>query len=367
MKYNWQYAKWPEFNYSTTGLQQELLLFSEKVGRVDGMLSALSGPTQMETVVDLMVSEALKSSEIEGEMLSRTDVLSSIKNNLGMVSLPKQVVDLRARGMADLMVNVRESYDKPLTKKALLEWHTMLMMGTPRIRSGAWRKHAEPMRVVSGTLGQELVHYEAPPSSQVPGEMKRFIQWFNSTAHGGLEQMGFAPLRSAVVHLYFESIHPFEDGNGRIGRALSEKAISQGVGRPVLVGLSSAIESDRAGYYAALKQAQRSTDISEWVAWFVHMLLKAMEQVEVKVEFTLKKISLLDRMESQLNSRQLKVLRRMLKEGPEGFSGGMTAKKYRVIAKTSKPSATRDLQDLVSKKVLIPTGGGRSTNYQVNI
>jgi Fic family protein len=365
MKYIWQQNEWPNFKYETAGVQDLLLRFAEKTGRVDGLLSALPESVQTETIVDLMVAEAIKSSEIEGEMLSRPDVMSSIKNNLGLNAEPKRVGDRRAEGIADLMVSVRNDYAHPLSQKMLFEWHTMLMRGGIRIKSGAWRSHSEPMLIVSGTIGNEQVHYEAPPSKQVSGEMKHFVQWFNRSAPGAKDEIGFAPVRSAVAHLYFESIHPFEDGNGRIGRALSEKVLSQGLGRPVLLSLSRSIEADRAGYYDALKQAQRSTDITGWIGWFVRMLLEAQEQAEIEIEFTLKKTKLFDRVGDLLNERQLKVVRRMLKEGISGFDGGMSAKKYMAIAKTTKPTATRDLQDLVSKEIFIPAGGGRSTHYEI--
>lgn len=367
MKYIWQREKWPAFRYNLTGIQDQILRFTEKTGRVDGLLSALPESIKTEAIIDLMVAEAVKSSEIEGEMLSRPDVMSSIKNNLGLNAQPKRVGDRRAEGIAELMVCIRNDFARQLSRKMLFEWHSMLMMGTPRIKAGAWRSHSEPMLIVSGSIGNEEVHYEAPPSKQVPGEMKRFVEWFNNTAPGTRDEIYFAPVRSAVAHLYFESIHPFEDGNGRIGRALSEKVLSQGLGRPALLSLSRSIDADRAGYYDALKQAQRSDDITSWVEWFVQMLLNAQKQAETEIEFTLKKTRLFDRIEDQLNARQLKVVRRMLKEGPSGFDGGMTAKKYMAIAKATKPTATRDLQDLAAKGVFIPLGGGRSTHYQVNI
>jgi Fic family protein len=367
MKYIWQREKWPVFQYNLTGIQDQILRFTEKTGRVDGLLAALPESIKTEAIIDLMVAEAVKSSEIEGEMLSRPDVMSSIKNNLGLNVQPKRVGDRRAEGIGELMVCVRNDFTRPLSRKMLFEWHSMLMMGTPRIKAGAWRTHSEPMLIVSGSIGNEQIHYEAPPSKQVPGEMKRFVEWFNRTAPGADDAICFAPVRSAVAHLYFESIHPFEDGNGRIGRALSEKALSQGLERPALLSLSRSIDADRAGYYDALKQAQQSDDATAWVEWFVRMLLNAQKQAEIEIEFTLKKTRLFNRIKAQLNERQLKVVRRMLKEGPSGFDGGMTAKKYMAITKATKPTTTRDLQDLVTKEVFIPLGGGRSTHYQVNI
>jgi len=367
MKYNWQRNDWPDFRYSLEGLQELLLRFTGKSGRVDGLLAALPEAGQTDAWIQLMVSEAMKTSEIEGEMLSRPDVMSSIKNNLGLNAEPKRVGDRRAEGVAGLMVRAREDFAKPVTQKMLFEWHALLMKGSPRVRLGAWRRHKEPMLIVSGSIGNEQVHYEAPPSAAVPGEMKRFIQWFNHSAAGKKNDVTFPPVRAAIAHLYFESIHPFEDGNGRIGRALSEKALSQGMGHPILLSLSQAIEANRAGYYAALKQAQQSVDITDWIFWFVKTLVCAQEAAEADIEFILKKTKLFDRVRGQLNDRQMKVLRRMFKEGSGGFQGGMGAKKYMGIAKTSKPTATRDLQDLVAKGVFVPLGGGRATRYQISL
>ncbi len=367
MKYIWQQENWPEFQYDLTGIQEKMIRFTEKTGRVDGLLSALPESLQMDAVIELMVAEAVKSSEIEGEMLSRPDVMSSIKNNLGISSRPRHVSDSRARGIAELMVCVRDEFARALSRKMLFTWHLMLMTGNVYVKSGAWRSHSDPMLIVSGTVGSEQVHYEAPPSSQVPEEMKCFVQWFNATASGAQDEICYAPVRSALAHLYFESIHPFEDGNGRIGRALSEKVLSQGLGRPVVMSLSRSIDEDRQGYYDALKQAQQAGRVTEWIEWFVNMLVNAQTQAETEIEFTLKKTRLFDRIEEELNARQLKAVRRMLAEGPSGFEGGMTAKKYMAITKATKPTATRDLQDLVAKAVFIPMGSGRSTHYQIRI
>ena len=367
MKYNWQREEWPDFLYSLEGLQENLLLFAEKSGRVDGLFAALPESEQVDARIHRMVSEAMKTSEIEGEILNRLDVMSSIKNNLGLNVEPQQVGDQRAEGVAELMVCVRDGFAQPVTQKMLFEWHAMLMKGSPRIQSGTWRKHAEPMLIISGTIGDEQVHYEAPPSIAVPDEMKRFIRWFNHSGKGGEQDLILPAVRAAVAHLYFESIHPLEDGNGRIGRALSEKVLSQGMGHPILLSLSKAIEADRAGYYAALKQAQRSVDITDWIFWFVNMLVHGQEVAEADIEFVLKKTQFFDRIRGQLNDRQLNVLRRMFKEGSGGFKGGMGAKKYGIIAKTSKPTATRDLQDLVERGIFIPFGGGRGTRYEINL
>jgi len=365
MKYNWQQQDWPQFRYDLEAVEDDLLLFLEKTGRIGGLFDALPEDRKMETVVEMMVSEAIETSLIEGEYLSRPDVMSSIKNNLGLATDARQVGDPRAKGIAELMVMARNEFAQPLTEEMLLDWHQKLMQGFRRINAGTWRTHEEPMRVVSGAMGQEKIHFEAPPSSRVPAEMEQFIDWFNDTAPGGKAAMRNAPVRSAMAHLYFESIHPFEDGNGRIGRTLAEKALSQGIGRPACLSLSQAIETDRKAYYAALKEGQRSNEISAWVNYFFRTVRLAQDNTEAQIDFTLKKTKLFDRVGGELNERQLKVIRRMLKEGSKGFEGGMSAKIYIAIAGTSKPTATRDLQDLVEKKVLVLSGGGRSTRYDL--
>ncbi len=254
MSYNWQFRDWPHFIYELTpATEKKLFAFVERIGRVSGMLEGLSEATKMETVIEMMVSEAVKTSEIEGEYISRRDVKSSICNNLGLSTPKEQVNDKRAEGAATLMLLVRDHYSEPLSEKMLFKWHEALMIGDRRIKKGAWRTHKEPMQVVSGPIGKQKVHFEAPPSDQVPKEMKAFIKWFNDTAPGGKNEIGKPSVRSALAHVYFESIHPFEDGNGRIGRAISEKALSQGVGRPILLSLSAAIEEKRNDYYDALK------------------------------------------------------------------------------------------------------------------
>lgn len=357
MGYNWQENDWPEFRYDLTRVEDALLAFAERTGRAGGLLKGLPDGMQAEAVIDMMVAEAIKTSEIEGEYLSRTDVMSSIRRNLGMEGDTRKGGDKRAEGAAALMVDVRKTFAQPLSQERLFEWHRMIMAGSRAIQVGKWRTHTEPMQVISGPIGKERVHYEAPPSSIVPGEMARFIDWFNETGPGGERELKKAVVRSAVTHLYFETIHPFEDGNGRIGRALSEKALSQGIGRPVLLSLSRTIEANKKYYYEALKQGQQSNEITSWVKWFVNTALEAQIQAEEQIDFTLKKTKLFDRFKDQLNERQTQILRRMLEEGPKGFAGGMGAKKYMSITGASKATATRDLHDLAEKEVLVPCGG----------
>lgn len=367
MKYNWQQADWPEFTYILGEVESLLFEFTERVGRVSGLLEGLPEGIKTDTMLDILVSEAIKTSEIEGEFLSRRDVMSSIRNQLNLNPTQESIGDQRAKGIGQLITAVRKDYTKKLTKKMLLDWHNMLMQGNRRIAIGKWRTHEEAMQIVSGPIGKEKVHFQAPSSAVVPDEMRRFINWFNETAPGKSHAINKPPVRAGVAHLYFESIHPFEDGNGRIGRVISEKALLQGIGHPALFSLSKAIEGERKAYYVALKAAQRSNDITAWIAYFVQVCLDAQIQTEELIQFTLKKTRLFDHFKEQLNERQLHVVQRMLKEGPQGFEGGMSAKKYITITKTSKATATRDLQGLVEKGVFIPLGGGRSTAYELNL
>jgi Fic family protein len=367
MKFNWQQRDWTNFRYNLNAVENALFEFAEQTGHVSGMLKTMPEDTQMEAIIDIMVTEAIKTSEIEGEFLSRQDVVSSIRNNLGLNKPHDPVKDKMSRGAGELMVDVRKSYAATLTKEKLFTWHEMLFGETRRINIGKWRTHEDPMQVVSGAIGKEKIHFEAPPSSRVPGEMDKFIYWFNETAPGGINEIKKAPVRSAIAHLYFETIHPFEDGNGRIGRAIAEKALSQTIGRPVLLSLSRTIEAEKKSYYNALEQAQKSNDITLWLQYFVPLILNAQKQTNEFIDFILKKSKFFDHVKDVLNERELKVVRRMLDAGPEGFEGGMSAKKYMAIAKTSKATATRDLQELLEKEVLMLEGGGRSTYYILNI
>lgn len=368
-RYNCQQEDWPHFTFSLETVEDSLLLFAEKLGRVSGILEGLPEETQQNVVIDSLLSEAMKTSEIEGEYPNRKDVLSSIRKNLGLQHSTEHLKDKSAAGLGELMTDVRSTYSKPLTDEKLFVWHKMLLRENKKLVAGQWRTHKEPMQVISGTIGKEKVHYEAPPSSKVSKEMKQFIQWFNDTAPGGKQELKKAPVRAAIAHLYFETIHPFEDGNGRIGRAIAEKALAQTMGRPVVLSLSKTIEANKNSYYASLEKAQRSNEITPWIEYFVQTVLTAQSEVEIQIEFILKKTQFFDRFHEQLNDRQLVVVRRMLEEGTKGFSGGMNAKKYMGLTGTSKATATRDLQHLLEIGAFLLAGnaGGRSTSYQVNV
>lgn len=365
--YHWQLKNWPKFEFDATRFDAMASEFREFSGQSVGALLGLSEQAREESLVSLLVVESLKTSIIEGEVLSRVDLVSSIKKNLGFATPTVPVRDKRTEGIAELMVQSRNSFAEKLSEAMVFDWHQLLMRGSSGVKVGQWRTHAEPMQVVSGPMGRETVHYEAPPSAQVLTEMNRFITWFNATGPNGTEPSTNPIIRSAVAHLYFESIHPFEDGNGRIGRFIAEKVLSQSTGRPVLLSLSSVIEADKNKYYTALQKASRSLEVDEWIAYFGETILQAQRNFVQTVAFSIKKSRFFEVNKSLLNERQQRVVSRMLAEDEDGFVGGMNARKYLAIAKTSKATATRDLQDLVEKQILVSKGGGRSTNYQVNL
>jgi Fic family protein len=363
MIYNWQQTDWPNFRYELGETEADLLAFADKAGQVSGVVKGLPEGAQNEAILDAMIAEAIKTSEIEGAYVNRPDVVSSIRNQLGLNAQPEPVKDRAAGWIAELMVDVRNGWAEPLSEQKLCAWHRMLMSGTRRQAVGCWRTHEEPMQVVSGTIGSTRVHFEAPASARIPGEMAAFIRWFNASEKAIIH----GPVRSAIAHLYFESIHPFEDGNGRVGRAIAEKALSQGLGRPVLLSLSRTIEPRKGAYYEALEAAQQSNEITAWVRYFVRMVLDAQTLTAEHVDFILCKTKFFDRHRESLGERPLRVIRRMLEAGPAGFEGGMNARKYVALTHVSKATATRDLQDLACQGILIPVGGGRSTHYRLRL
>jgi Fic family protein len=356
--YNWQLEGWSQFQFDETLFDSSEKSFFINAGKIEGQMSHLSKVETEQSLVDLLVNEAIKSAAIEGEMISRIDLISSIKRHLGYDTPQHFIKDKRSEGFAKLLVTSRISFDEPLSAAMLFEWHSLLMQGAYINNVGCWRNHAEPMQVISGSIGREKIHFEAPPSASVPNEMEHFIGWFCA------DNIRNPLVKAAVAHLYFESIHPFEDGNGRIGRLIAEKALSHGLGKPVLFSISTIIEAKRTEYYEALKNAQKTLAINEWIAWFCDMVLVSQEFFNSLVNFSIKKAQFFDKNREQLNNRQQKVISRMLAEGAY-FEGGMSAKKYMSIAKTTKATATRDLQDLVSKGIFMPENEGRSRHYQV--
>jgi Fic family protein len=222
------------------------------------------------------------------------------------------------------------------------------------------------MQVVSGAMYAPKVHYEAPPSAKVAREMAKFLKWFDRTGPGKRDALP-ALTRAGIAHLYFESIHPFEDGNGRIGRAIAEKALAQAAGQPTLTALATTILARRKAYYDELAAASRKLDLTRWLTWFAGIAIEAQRRTEARAEFLIDKTRLLDRLRGELHARQEKALLRMLREGPEGFEGGLSAGKYASITGASPATTTRDLSDLVEKGALLRTGELRHARYSVAI
>jgi Fic family protein len=266
-----------------------------------------------------------------------------------------------------MMVDLYRHFDAPLTDDLPFRWHEMLMNGRRDVKEvGRYRTDESPMQVVSGPLHAPTVHFEAPPSPALPKEMKRFIQWFERTAPKGKTPLRVLA-RAGIAHLYFVSIHPFEDGNGRIGRAIAEKVVSQGLGQASLIALSHTINSKRKAYYDMLERSNRRNEITEWLVYFAKTVLEAQEYAQGVLDFLIAKTKFFDRFRGQFNERQEKVVTRMFREGPNGFKGGLSAENYIRITGTSRATATRDLQDLVDKQALARTGSLKSTRYHLNI
>lgn len=266
-----------------------------------------------------------------------------------------------------MMADVYRNWHKPLDREKLFHWHSMLMAGNRYIKTiGDYRKHEDAMQIVSGRLDKPTIHFEAPPSRQVKTEMETFIIWFNRSGPGGQTPLQ-ALTRAAVGHLYFESIHPFEDGNGRIGRALAEKSLAQNIGQPSLISLAFTIEKNRKSYYSELERHQRTLDISDWIIFFSETILDAQRATLERINFFIQKAKFYDRFRAELNDRQEKVVARIFKEGIAGFKGGLSAENYISITNTSRATATRDLQQLVEIGALTRTGERRHTRYSLSL
>ncbi|MDR6434330.1 Fic family protein [Brucella pseudogrignonensis] len=365
MTWNWTQPDWPNFRYEAAALnslEQQFLLSS---GEVIGSVRHIDPEQRDQLRIELLSDEAIKTSAIEGETLDRLSVQSSLRRQLGLTT-DRRSVQPREHGIAELMIDVYGSYALPLDDATLFRWHVMLMTGNRHLETiGAYRTHTDAMQIVSGNLDHPTIHFEAPPSTQVTAEMDRFIAWFNETApNGSFPLPGLT--RAALSHVWFESIHPFEDGNGRLGRALAEKALAQSLGQPSLILLSFAIEQNRKAYYAQLEQHQRTLDVTEWLVWFGRAVLAAQQLTLKRVNFYIAKAHFYDRFRGALNPRQEKVVARLFEAGPEGFVGGLSADNYLAITKASRATATRDLQDLVDKGALTRQGQLRFTRYALN-
>lgn len=366
MKWNWQQTDWPHFRYDSAALAALEARFLLHSGQFMGAYRHIDAPDKDALRIELISDEALKTSEIEGEILDRASVQSSLLHQFGLG--PRALrIPAAERGIAEMMVDLYRSFADPLTGEVMFGWHRMLMTGDRQIAVlGGYRTHTDPMQVVSGADYKRRIHFEAPPSKDVPREMNAFIRWFNDTALNGKHPL--PPLaRAGIAHLYFVCIHPFEDGNGRIARALAEKALAQGIGQPTLIALAYTIQRRRKDYYAALERNNRDQDITDWQLYFANTVLEAQDTTMKRVEFYLAKARFYEKMKDQLNARQDKAIARMFREGIDGFKGGMSADNYITITGASRATATRDLQDLVAKGVLARTGALRHTRYHLNI
>ena len=361
MAWNWQHKDWPQFVYTNADFEELEARFLKQSGVVVGALKHMDKATQDVLVIDLISTEAIKTSEIEGEFLRRDSVQSSLRRNFGLDAKATRVTPAE-QGIAEMMTALYRTYNEELTDAMLFQWHKMLTFGrNDLIDVGRYRTHTEPMQIVSGADYASKVHFEAPPSKNVPAEMTRFIKWFNAS------RTMPALTRSSIAHLWFECIHPFEDGNGRIGRAIAEKALSQSLGQPTLLALSHAIQSKKKAYYTALEQANKGLEITDWITYFAETILAAQAYSLNLIEFLIAKTRLYDDLRGVLNERQEKVMARLFKEGPEGFKGGLSAENYIAITGTTRPTATRDLAGLVDKGALTKTGELRYTRYWLNI
>ena len=366
MTWNWQQSDWPAFQHDASALEPLERQFLFQSGEFIGACKHIGASDKDTLKIELIRDEALKTSEIEGKILDRSSVQSSLIHQFGL-GLGQPRIPAAERGIAKMMVDLYRSFSEPLTRKAMFRWHEMLMGDDPTVgKTGAYRKHADPMQVVSGADYKRTVHFEAPPSTQVAGEMKTFIKWFNDTAPAGKRPL--QPLtRAGIAHLYFVSVHPFEDGNGRIGRAIAEKALAQGLGQPSLIALAYTIQHRRKDYYAALERNNKDNEITDWLTYFARTILEAQNNTMKRVEFHVAKAKFYEKLRGQMNNRQEKAIGRMFREGVDGFKGGMSAEKYITITDTSRATATRDLQDLVAKGALTKTGELRHTRYHLNL
>jgi Fic family protein len=366
MRWNWEQPDWPEFSYDSgalVALEQQFLLQS---GEFIGVFRHVGADDQNTLRVELIGEEAVKTAEIEGEILNRDSVQSSLRHQFGLGPEAANIPSAE-RGIAKMMVDLYEHFAAPLTDATMFDWHSLLLNGDRSINAiGRYRTHEDAMQVVSGPIHKRTVHFEAPPSKVVPGEMERFITWFNNTAPQCATPLP-ALTRAGLAHLYFVCIHPFEDGNGRIGRALAEKSLAQNLGHPSLIALAYTIEYKRKDYYAALERNNKDMEVTDWLKYFASTVIEAQSTTIKRVDFYVAKAKFYQRLQSRLNERQAKAIARMFKEGIDGFKGGLSAENYISITGTSRATATRDLQDLVEKGALSRTGELRHTRYHLEL
>jgi Fic family protein len=325
-------------------------------------MEALGFKLRQEAVLQTLTADVLKSSEIEGEILDAEQVRSSLAQRLGMDTGALKPADRNVEGVVEMMLDATRHYDQPLSFDRLFAWHASLFptgrSGMTKIRAGAWRDDGTgPMRVVSGPIGKEHVHFEAPKAGRLDGEMRRFVDWFE--ADSGIDPV----LKASMAHLWFVTIHPFDDGNGRIARAIADLALARSENSPQrFYSMSSQIRQERDAYYDVLEETQKGTmDITPWVDWFLGCLVRAIDGAKTTLSAVLAKARFWERIQGvPLNDRQHLVLNRLV----DGFEGKLTTSKYAKLAKCSQDTALRDILALVERGFLVLNpGGGRSTSY----
>jgi Fic family protein len=366
-QYIWDLASWPDLTIRLDELDEHLSAARFGQGEVSGVLRALGANDRRRIELDALADTALETSEIEGEHLSADSVRASLARRLGLDHLATAPTDPRADGVVAMSVDATLNAAKPLTKARLFQWQAGLFPDAPRsLTVGDWRAAKDdPMRVVSGQLGARVVHFEAPPAPRVNDEMRAFLRWFEAPA--AAKRRSLPPLaRAALAHLRFLTIHPFADGNGRIGRAIADLVLARADQQVApYVSLSRQIRKERAAYYEAISRAQRGNlDATAWVSWFIDCYRRATADTLCSVDGIIRAAAFWrDHADIEINARQRKVLERYL---AGNFEGWLNSRNYRAIAKTSPDTAQRDLTDLAQKKLIFPNDGkARKTSYRV--
>jgi Fic family protein len=360
----WQQPDWPKFVFDMKVLAPVLSLARRAQGRVLGKAQALGLANLGAALAEIWVEEANATARIEGEKLDMTAVRSSVARRLGLASVG--TASRTVEGLIDLMEDATRHWREPLTVERLCGWQAALFptgfAGIKAVRSGALRSHQTPMQIVSGPIGREKIHFEAPPSKRVPRELGRFLDWFQSSRDSPVDGL----LRAGTAHLWFETLHPFEDGNGRVGRAIIDLALAQDTHLDQrLYSVSRRLAEHRNDYFAELAAASRGgLDITRWLTWFVEQFADACRASEAVVDLSLAKARFwLEHGQAPLNERQRKAVNRLLDAGPGGFDGGMSTNKYGHLARVSRATAYRDLEELVRYGLLTQAGVGRGTRY----
>lgn len=367
----WQKPSWPRFRFDLEALLGSMARSHQLLGQLYQQVKSLGLDLEMEAQLEALTVEAVKTSAIEGEIEDPNRLRSSLAQRLGLPSGGLPVARERENGLVDMLLDATGNPDSPLAAERIFGWHNALFphgySGIHPLAVARYRRaEREPMQVVSGPVGRERVHYLAPPADRVPEEMAAFFSWWEETRPPGHTDF---ILRSGIVHYWFVAIHPFEDGNGRLARALADLALAQGEGRAKrCYSISAAIMDRREEYYAVLDRTSKGDgDLTEWLAWYLHIHAQAVADSLAtmdKVLWAARFWQDLGRLD--LNERQRKVIGKLVEKGPDGFEGGLTRKKYVGMTRVSEATAKRDLSELVSAGVLIPHGGGRSVAYQLN-